>query len=480
MDWKVDRASKKPIYKQIADFIEQGISTGEFSSESLLPSERILAKELGVNRSTIVAAYDELQSHGIVERIKGSGTRISTDIWGVSHKRIPNWGRYVEDGSFLPNLPFVQQIQSESRKNNVINLSSGELSPTLWPSEQFRSIFTDQPFLESLGYDHPKGNVSLRETISAHVSTYRHIDTSSSSILITSGAQQALHLIVQCLLKPGDAIAIEKPSYFYSLPLFQSAGLKIYHLPVNQHGVNPDDIVDLYKKHRIRMVFLNPDYQNPTGLTLHAERRKKILDISSEFGIPIVEDDPYSLTSFEGKRISTLKSMDANGTVLYISSLSKIVASGLRIGWIIGPSQVIDRVADAKQQIDFGHSIFPQWVANAFLKDPYFDVHISMLRQALKERCDEIVSCLKDFLPEEIECIPPEGGIHIWCKLKAKVDENQLLKEAMKRGVSFIPGSVYGTDKGYVRFTFGREEPQRIREGISRFAEALKVCKQSK
>lgn len=477
MEWKVNRASKKPIYKQIADFVEQGISTGEYSSESMLPSERVLAKELGVNRSTVVAAYDELQSHGIVERKKGSGTRISTDIWGVSRKRIPNWGRYVEGGSFLPNLPFIQQIQSETRKNNLINLSSGELSPNLWPSEQFSSIFTNHPFLESLGYDHPKGNASLRETISAHVSTYRHIQIPSSSILITSGAQQALHLIVQCLLKPGDAIAIENPSYFYSLPLFRSAGLKIYYLQVDQDGVSPDDIVDLYKKHRIRMVFLNPDYQNPTGINLHPRRRKKILDISSEFGIPIVEDDPYSLTSFDGKKISTLKSMDDNGTVLYVSSLSKIVASGLRIGWIMGPPQVIDRLADAKQQIDFGHSIFPQWVADAFLKDPYFDIHISMLRQELRERCREAVSSLEEFLHDEIEFIPPKGGIHIWGRLKTKVNENQLLEEAMNRGVSFIPGSVHGTGKGYVRFTFGREEPARIREGISRFAEALKACK---
>lgn len=225
------------------------------------------------------------------------------------------------------------------------------------------------------------------------------------------------------------------------------------------------------------MIFLNPDHQNPTGISLHPNRRKRILNISSKFGIPIVEDDPYSLTSFKGERTSTLKSMDENGTVLYVSSLSKIVASGLRIGWVMGPSQVIDRLADAKQQIDFGHSIFPQWVANVFLKDPYFDVHIMMLRQELKERCDEVVASIEEFLHEEIEFTPPEGGIHIWCRLKSNVNENQLLEEAMKRGVSFIPGSVYGTGKGYVRFTFGREEPERIWEGISRFAEALKVCK---
>lgn len=478
MEWKLDRTIKKPIYKQIADFIEQGISTGAFSQESMLPSERILAKELGVNRSTIVAAYDELQSLGIVERKKGSGTRISTDIWGVSHKRIPNWGRYMEDGSFLPNLPFVQRIRTEIRRNDVINLSSGELSPTLWPSEQFRTIFTKHPFTEPLGYDHPKGNASLRETISEHVREYRNIDTPSSSILITSGAQQALHLIVQCLLKSGDSIAIEDPSYFYSLPLFQSAGLKVYYLRVDQDGVNPDDVDELYRKHRIRMIFLNPSYQNPTGASLHPSRRKKILDISSELGIPIVEDDPYSLISFNGDNGTTLKSMDENGNVLYISSLSKIVASGLRIGWVIGPSKVIDRLADAKQQVDFGHSIFPQWAANEFLKDPYFDAHISMLRGELEKRCDEIVKSLDEYLHGEVEFNRPKGGIHIWCRFKSVFNEKQLLEESMRRGVSFVPGSVYGSGKGYVRFTYGRGEMKFIREGISRFADALIACKQ--
>lgn len=476
MEWKLDRTSKKPLYKQIADFIEQGISTGMFSQDSMLPSERILAKELGVNRSTIVSAYDELQSLGIVERKKGSGTRISTDIWGVSHKRIPNWGRYMEDGSFLPNLPFVRRIRTETRKHNIINLSSGELSPSLWPNEQFRTIFTEHPFMEPLGYDHPMGNASLRETISTHVKEYRNINTSSSSMLITSGAQQALHLIVQCLLKPGDAIAVEDPSYFYSLPLLQSAGLKVYYLPVDQHGINPDDVEKLYKKHRIKMIFLNTSHQNPTGASLHPSRQKKILEISSELGIPIVEDDPYSLISFDGEKASTLKSMDESGNVLYISSLSKIVASGLRIGWVIGPSKVINRLADAKQQVDFGHSIFPQWAADEFLKDPYFDAHISMLRDELKKRRDEIIRSLEVYLDEEVEFIPPKGGIHIWCRVKSVFNESQLLEESMKKGVSFVPGSVFGSGKGYVRFTYGRGETNLIQEGISRFADALKVC----
>lgn len=474
MVWKPDRNAKTPIYKQIVEYIELGISSGEFPADSVLPSERNLAKELDVNRSTIVAAYEELQSLGIVERKKGSGTRVSTDIWGISRKRIPNWGRYVEDGSFLPNLPLVQRIRSEVQKNDLINLASGELSSDLMPTDQFRQILSNQPFLENLGYDHPQGNEVLRDTISTHVKEYKNIHTSPSSILITSGAQQALHLIVECLLKRGDAVAIEDPSYCYSLPVFQSAGIRTFLLPVDEHGINPDDLIALHKKHRIRMVFLNPDYQNPTGSILHLSRRKRILELSTEFGIPIIEDDPYSLTSYNGEVNPTLKSLDTNGNVLYISSLSKIVASGLRIGWIIGPPQVIQRLADAKQQVDFGHSVFPQWVANQFLGSEHFTTHIEMIRSQLKLRKDVMTSTLKDLTSNQVDFYSPQGGIHLWCRVNPSINEYQLLEESIKNGVAFVPGSIFGSKKGYIRITFGRGEPKDISKGILRFAEALR------
>ncbi|MGG3925887.1 PLP-dependent aminotransferase family protein [Metabacillus fastidiosus] len=473
MEWKPDRNNKKPIYKQIVEYIEQGISSGLFPADSLLPSERKLAQELDVNRSTIVAAYEELKSLGIVERKKGSGTRVSTDIWGISHKRIPNWGRYVEDGSFLPNLPLVQQIRSEVQNRKLINLASGELSPSLMPNDQFRNILSSQPFIENLGYDHPQGNELLRETITSHVKQFKNIETSASSILITSGAQQALHLIVECLLKPGDAVAIEDPSYCYSLPIFQSAGLRTFLLPVDKDGINPDDLLALHKKHRIRMVFLNPDHQNPTGTVLHLSRRKRILELSIELGIPIVEDDPYSLTSYNGEVNPTLKSMDYNENVLYISSLSKIVASGLRIGWIIGPEQVIQRLADAKQQVDFGHSVFPQWVANEFLGSEYFTTHIDTIRAQLELRKHTITSSLREFLGNKVEFFTPAGGIHLWCKIDPSINEYLILNESMKNGVAFVPGSILGSQKGYIRFTFGRGEPDDIRKGILRFVDAL-------
>lgn len=480
MNWKPNRESQIPIYKQIAQYLEQRISNGEYPAGTTLPSERLLSKELVVNRSTVVAAYEELRASGIVESLKGKGTIVSRNIWGTSRKRIPNWEKLIETGSFLPNTTMMRTIRKEAFELDLIDLASGELSPDLSASQYFRKIMSNESFDYHVGYDHPQGNLKLRETIALHLKEFRDIHASPSSILITSGAQQALYLIVQCLLQPGDAVAIEDPSYCYSLRLFKSAGLRPFLLPVDDHGINPDDIVQFHKQHRIKMVFLNPNFQNPNGSVLDLERRKRVLEISSYYGIPIVEDDPYSVTAFDKPQVSTLKSMDQNGTVLYVSSLSKIVASGLRIGWIFGPKAVIERLADAKQQIDFGHSIIPEWIANQFLSSEDFSAHLHKLRDSLAFNRDKIVFSLYDQLDDQVEFLIPEGGIHIWCKVKADINEQQLLKEAIKRGVVYVPGSVFGTQKGYVRFTFGRIKEEHIYEAISRFSDSLHSFKKIK
>ncbi len=473
MDWKPDRKAKKAIYKQLAEYIEKGIADGTFPPDKPLPSERYLANILNVNRSTVVHAYDELESLGLIDRTRGSGTTISKDIWGITKKRIPSWNRYIEAGSFLPSLPVTQKIRKEAVEHKLINLASGELSEDLFPKRFLSEITSTRSFIGSLGYDHPQGNEILRSTLTKHVKISRGIETNASSILITSGAQQALHLIVQCLLKPGDAIAIEDPSYNYNLPTFKSAGIQIHYLPVNEDGINPEDLQMLYKKHRIKMIFLNPYFQNPTGSLMNQKKKEAILDISSKLGIPVVEDDPYSLTAFSGEKISTLKSMDKNGNVLYISSLSKIVASGLRIGWIIGPTSVIERLSDAKQQLDFGHSSYTQWIANDFLESENFHSHMKSLIKELEKRRNTIIKSLDTYLKGLVEYSIPQGGIHIWCKILKSFNEIQLLEESIKQGVIYAPGSTLGSEESFVRFTFAREDEDSIDEGIKRFAQAL-------
>ncbi|MEK8132616.1 PLP-dependent aminotransferase family protein [Paenibacillus filicis] len=473
--WKPDRGSEQPLYQQIADDLERRISYGEFPPGSLLPSERKLAEQLGVNRSTVILAYSELRSLGIIESQTGSGTRVSKFKWGMTPRHTPNWHRYVEGGSFLPNLTFLRRIREALQKDkSLIDFASGELGADLSPVEEINQLMLENHYTEYLGYDNPQGFVPLREALVGFLSHYRNIQTTDSSILITSGSQQSLYLITQCLLAPGDAVAIEDPSYCYSLPMFQSAGLRLFRLPVDNHGVKPEDIRALYKKHRIKMLFINPNFQNPSGALLHPERRRELLEVASELGLPIVEDDPFSLTAYNGSPPPPLKSMDTIGSVLYIGSLSKIAASGLRVGWMVAPHSVIDRLADARQQMDFGLSVIPQRVAAQFLKSAHVQPHLERLRMNLQFKRDLLMEALDRELPGLITYTAPQGGLHLWCRIIPEVQDNRLLEEAIRQGVIFAPGSVYGSDSGYVRFTFARARAEDIGPGIAKFAAALR------
>lgn len=476
MMWMPDRRSNQPLYQQIADDIERRIAYGEFPPGSLLPSERKLAGQLGVNRSTVILAYAELRALGIIESRSGSGTRVSKDKWGATPKHTPNWHRYCEGGSFLPNAAFLRRIREALQQDStLIDFASGELGADLSPVEEINALIDENHYTGYLGYDNPQGFLPLREALVSFLSQYRGIQTTESSILITSGSQQSLYLITQCLLAPGDAVAIEDPSYCYSLPMFQSAGLRLFRLPVDQHGIRPEDVRALYKKHRIKMVFLNPNYQNPTGALLDAERRAELLHVTSELGLPIVEDDPFSLTAYDGTPPRPLKSMDSLGSVLYIGSFSKIAASGLRVGWMVAPHSVVDRLADARQQMDFGLSVVPQKVAAQFLKSAYTRPHLDRLRMNLLYKRDVAIEALQRELPGLVSFSVPQGGLHLWCKILPEVNDGKLLEEAIRNGVIFAPGSVYGSDSGYVRFTYARPKAEQIAPGIAAFAASLRA-----
>lgn len=474
--WKPDRSKKMPLYQQIADNIEKRIAYGEFPPGSLLPSERKLASQLEVNRSTVILAYEELRAIGIIESRSGGGTRVSTHKWGATPVHTPNWHRYVEGGNFLPNVPFLRRIREALQQNEqLIDFASGDLASELMPNKEIKILLSEHPFSEHLSYDDPQGYIPLREALVPFLKEYRGIHTTASSILITSGSQQSLYLITQCLLAPGDAVAIEDPSYCYSLPMFQSAGLRLFRLPVDHKGIQPDDVKSLYKKHRIKMIFINPNFQNPTGIRLDPERRKQLLEVAGLLGIPIVEDDPFSLTSYDGVPPMPLKSHDELGSVIHIGSLSKTVASGLRIGWMVAPNSVVGRLADARQQMDFGLSVIPQRIATQFLQSPYFEPHIDRLRMNLLFKRDLLIAALNKELPESITFNIPQGGLHLWCKVIPAFSESKLLEECIRRGLVFVPGSVYGSDADYVRFNFAKPKTEEIRSGIAKFAEALRA-----
>ncbi|MFI8709164.1 PLP-dependent aminotransferase family protein [Bacillus sp. NPDC077411] len=478
MKWTLDTDSKIPIYQQVVDYIERRIVYGELPPGSFLPSERKLAKQLHVNRSTITTAYNELRAMGIVKSTTGKGTRVSTHMWGVSPKFTPNWRGFVEGGTFLPNLPLLRYIREQVQQNdNIIDFANGELGCDLFPHQQLQAILREQPLTQSLSYDHPQGYLPLRQAVATYMKEHLQIDATEQSIMITSGAQQALHLIVQCLLNPGDAVAFESPSHCYSLPLFQSAGIRIFPLPVDEHGIHPDDVHELHRKHRIKMIFLNPNYQNPTGTLLHPKRRETLLSLCADLRIPIVEDDPSSLLTLEKKEqaYSTLKSIDTNGTVIYVHSLSKMIAPGLRIGWLVAPQSVVERLSDARHQMELGLSIFPQWLMQQFFETVPFEAHLQQLRSELVQKRNMLADALQHSLQKELSFSLPTGGIYIWGKLQQPINEKQFIMQSLKQQVAFMPGSIFGAKDGYIRLSYGKVDINHITEGISRLQQAIKL-----
>ncbi|MCM3652538.1 PLP-dependent aminotransferase family protein [Metabacillus litoralis] len=274
--------------------IEHKIVYREFPPGSLLPSERKLGEQLKVNRMTIVRVYEELLAAGLIERKQGSGTRVSTSKWGMLHSGTTNWKSYVEGGTFLPMLPLIKRIKQEANSvKDIYDLAGGDLPTDLSPSSLLVSFLKDITEVDT-GFEHVQGQLLLRETIAHYMKELYNINATSSSIIVTTGIQQSIYLITQCLLSPGDAIAIESPSYIYSFPLFQSTGLRVFGLPVDENGINPEDIITLYRKHRIKFIFLNPTYQNPTRTVLSENRWKRIAEIAAELNIPISEGDSYN------------------------------------------------------------------------------------------------------------------------------------------------------------------------------------------
>ncbi|AEJ41716.1 probable transcriptional regulator [Sulfobacillus acidophilus TPY] len=476
MVWNLKLSKNEPVYRQIVKYIEEGILNGEFLPGTPLPTERKLAELLKVNRSTVSIAYDELRSKGLIRSRQGSGTRVSEDTWGLDFRE-PDWIAFLSQGIFQPTLPMVRRIWEENRKSPNINLARGEMSKELWPTEQLRKLAAHLPPHFQLGYGDPQGEESLRSVVSKHLASRYEIHVPDNRILITAGSQQGLLLVIQSLLRPGDAVALEKPSYAYSLPLFASAGIRMFPIQVDEEGLIPDELITLYRRHKIRMVFVTPTYQNPTGTVLTQERRRRLIEICGDLRIPIVEDDAHGDLTLDGspQPHSPLAAMQgAERQVIYLGTLSKTFAPGLRVGWMAGPTSVIDRIAGVREQMDFGISGITQAIAEQVLKSDLWEKNVKRLRSALTRRRDRMIAGLVGFFGDELDYDVPRGGYHIWVKLPQQFRDKEFVEMAIRHGVVIVPGSIYGADPGFVRLTYASSPEAEIEEGIRRLYHAFR------
>ena len=474
--WMPNKSSPVPLHKQITDFLKEKIVNGEWTIGYKLPPQRTLAKVFEVNRSTIVTAFDELTAEGLIEGKSGSGTRVVNNTWNLlATTPPPDWSSYVESGIHKPNLPTIQEINHAEFIPNIIRLGTGELSPQLIPSKTMKQIFKKLSTREiSYGYEEPKGLLVLREQIANYLKT-SGIQVSPSSILIVSGALQALQLISVGLLHQGSIVLTEKQSYLHSLHVFQSAGMRLVGIPLDNEGIKAHLIPQVKKQQRATLLYTIPSFHNPTGTLMTVERRTQLLTICKQEQLPLIEDDVYRELWFDEKPPKPLKAFDKNGLVLYMGSLSKTLSPGLRIGWIVGPEPVVEHLADIKMQTDYGSSSLSQWTAVEWFSSGLYEQHLNEIRKQLKIRRDFTLDLLNKYFSDLATWEKPRGGFYIWLRLLPSISIRKLFESAIAEGLLLNPGNIYDHQADqYLRISYSYASLSDLEDGLRRLSIIIK------
>ncbi|MDL5024765.1 PLP-dependent aminotransferase family protein [Bacillus velezensis] len=462
------KMKKLPKYIQIIQFIKEKIGNGEWPIGSKIPSQRTLAKHFEVNRSTVITALEELMADGLIEGRMGKGTVVTNNTWTLLAKNsAPDWDQYVTSGIQQPSQKIVQEINKSESNSDLIQLSKGELSKEIFPLAAMKEMMGKvSQNIEAFGYEEPKGYLPLREALSGYLRTIG-IQASPSSVLIVSGALQAIQLISMGLLQRGSTVYLDQPSYLYSLHVFQSAGMKLTGVPMDNDGLLPEHIHMARGERGRAILYTNPCFHNPTGILMSKKRREEILAASENAQLPIIEDDIYRELWIDEIPPDPIKTIDKNGHVLYIGSLSKTLSPGLRIGWIVGPEPVIERLSDIKMQTDYGSSSLSQRVAAEWFTSGEYQQHLEQVRSQLKVRRQLVMSLLETNLKNVAAWNMPKGGFFVWVKILPPLSMKLLYTKALTKGILLNLGSIYAQEKGnYIRLSYAYASLEDLQKGI--------------
>ncbi|MCM3628589.1 PLP-dependent aminotransferase family protein [Paenibacillus glycanilyticus] len=472
-NWRPVRGSGIPLYLQVADYIRDKIETGEWPPGSRIPTERAIAQAFSINRSTVVQAFAELAAEGYIEGRSGSGTFVSSNTGDKGIPKLPDWESYVKTGVHRPNNRTIQDINHAEFMPGIIRLGTGEPSPDLYP-QSMETILRQLPIpMKDLGYPEPRGLYSLRAEISRHMAGYG-VHVSPDSVLIVSGALQALQLIALGLLKNGSSVLTEAPSYLQSLQVFQSAGMSMSGLPIDEEGLSEKALEHYARSGKGTILYTIPSFHNPTGTVMTGKRRQEIYQLCAQHKLPMMEDDAYRDLWLDEPSPPPIKALDQNGLVLYIGSMSKTLSPGLRIGWVIGPEQVIHRLADVKMQSDYGASTLSQWTVKQFLEQGKYSEHLDFVRRELRTRRSHMLRLLDRYLKGKADWSVPSGGFYIWLKLKGGVSIAALFETLLKEGVLVNPGFLYDkTDQRHLRLSYSYASLEQMEKGIWQLANSI-------
>ncbi|CAO5174991.1 Aromatic-amino-acid aminotransferase 1 [Frankia sp. AiPs1] len=374
----------------------------------------------------------------------------------------------------------VRDLLALTADPELISFAGGLPAAELFDAEGLRRAY-DRVLAEhpraALQYSTSEGDPNLRTALAARLER-RGLATDPEDLVVTSGSQQALALLTAALLDPGDVVVVEEPTYLAALQAFDLAGARVLAVPTDEDGVLPDRLDEIVARHRPRLLYLVPTFQNPTGHTMPASRRQAVADIAARRGLWIIEDDPYGELRLDGEPqpwIATLPGA-ADRTVL-LGSLSKTMAPGMRLGWLRAPAELRRACVIAKQATDLHTSTVDQAAAAWYLAAADPDARIALMCAAYRERRDALLAALPAALPAGSRWNRPEGGMFVWARLPAGSDATALLPAALARGVAYVPGAAFFAgvaDPRTLRLSFTTHAPGRVREGLGRLGDVLR------
>ncbi|MER5639782.1 PLP-dependent aminotransferase family protein [Kitasatospora sp. NPDC002227] len=373
----------------------------------------------------------------------------------------------------------VREILALTARPEVINFAGGLPAPELFDVEGLRAaydrVLTANP-QRALQYSTTEGDLDLRTAVAARL-TGRGLATGPDDLLVTTGSQQALALLATALLEPGDVVLVEDPCYLAALQCFGFAGAKVVPVPTDGDGIDPAALAEIARRERPKLLYLVPTFQNPTGRTLPGERRRAVAQVAADLGFWIVEDDPYGELRYDGEPEPWIAAdpAAADRTAL-LGSFSKILAPGLRLGYLRAPAALRRACVIAKQAADLHTSTVDQAAAARYLRDSDLDAHVAKIRSAYRERRDAMLAGLPAALPAGSGWNQPAGGMFLWVTLPGGLDATALLATAVEHEVAYVPGApffVAAPDQGALRLSFTTHAPDEIEEGLRRLAKAI-------
>lgn len=372
----------------------------------------------------------------------------------------------------------IRELYKKTSAPGFISFAGGNPSPNTFPSPELAEISAHvmkSNVAQCLQYSISNGQVPLREYLT-EMMKFEGVTTTVENVTITTGSQQSIELIAKIFINPGDRVLVENPTYVAALKIFGLYHADVVPVGSDNYGIIPEELEKQLAERPAKLLYLIPNFQNPTGITLNLERRKMIMDIVKKNNIVVIEDDPYGKLRYDGEPLPHMKTMDNTGQVIYLGSFSKIIAPGLRVAFVVSDENIAQKIVLGKQNNDMHTPGHTQMIVNEYCRRGLLEPHIKMCRELYSEKRDMMLSALNKYFPKEMTWIRPEGGMFLWATLPEGCSSTELLDYALPAKVAYVPGDSFfadGSGIGTMRLNFANASNEQIETGIKLLGEKI-------